>query len=526
MSLTVADASGAYRYVPPPVERDPLPARTPPATTTPTAGPTEPGYHPDVQPPASRLGPDQGAGGASPYALPAGSTLAETAGGTQAQPFDVTLSQLATAVYGTRGDPPPGWSAVTDADIAQRLGLAPGDPNTAAAVQSWREEFLGGGEQTKQQEFKAEIYTDGDGNYVLSYRGTADGMDDWMNNFTQGTGFTTDGNADKFSGTAVNTAMEFERLFGNPPGGEPTNLAITGHSQGGGLASVGSLATGIPAVTFDASGIHPNTLERMGMTPQQARDFAENGGIRAYSLHSDLLTQAQESGVTGLLAPDALGTKIVVEPGPVARHVLVGNAADIEFDLPAPVDAVINGLVEGARHSPVPLVNGIGDLAYSAFSHNPNVLTAAMVERAPWQAGYENPSDTGKALQDLLPDPLKDDYAINTHDFISDVVDVANTDFANGDYVQGGFRILGDAQEGFWNSTGDTFNRGAESLAQAVDDRVGGLPGDLLAGTINFGGDVAQGTADFVGTVSEIGSDATGFVAQKATDFVGWLTGR
>src|SRR5690606_960177 len=141
-----------------------------------------------------------------------------------------------------------GWNAVTDADLAQRLGLPPGDPGTADAVRAWREEFLGGGEQTKQQEFKAEIYTDGDGNFVLSYRGTAEGWDDWMNNFTQGTGFTTDGNADKFSATAVTTAMEFERLFGDPPGGEPTNLAITGHSQGGGLASVGSLATGIPAV--------------------------------------------------------------------------------------------------------------------------------------------------------------------------------------------------------------------------------------------------------------------------------------
>lgn len=524
MTLTVSDAGGVYRQpVPVPSEATPLAER--PVTTG--SGAAEPAYHPQVQPPAASGGaPSQGAGGSSPYALPAGSTLRDTAGGTQAQPFDVTLSQLATAVYGTRGDPPPGWSAVTDADIATRLGLPPNDPATAGAVRSWREEFLGGGEQTKQQEFKAEIYTDGSGNFVLSYRGTAEGMDDWMNNFTQGTGFTTDGTQDKFSGTAVNTAMEFQRLFGDHAEGGSSNLAITGHSQGGGLASVGSLATGIPAVTFDASGIHPNTLERMGFTPQQARDFAENGGIRAYSLHSDLLTQAQESGVTGLLAPDALGTKIVVEPGPVARHLLVGNAADVEFDLPAPVDAVLNGLVEGARNSHIPLVDGIGDLAYAAFSHNPNVLTAAMVERAPWQAGYQNPVDGGKTLQDLLPDPLKDDYAINTHDFIADVVDVANTDFANGDYVQGGFSILGDGVEGFWNSTGDTLNRGAESLAQTVDDHVDGLPGDLLSGAINFGGDVAQGTADVVGTVSEAGADAVGWVAQKGTDLVGWLTGR
>ena len=258
-----SDSSLSSWYRPEPV----LPATTTQLPAT-TGYRPEPTYHPQLAGLTSGAEPQGGPSG--PYALPAGSTLAQTAGGTQAQPFDVTLSQLATAVYGTRGDPPPGWSAISDQMLAER-GIA--DPT------AWREQFLGGGTQTTEQEFKAEIYTDGNGNFVLSYRGTAEGAADWENNFEQGLGFQTDP-VDKFSGTAVNTAMEFARVFGDPDG-DPTNLALTGHSQGGGLASVGSLASGIPAVTFDASGIHPNTLDRMGFAPDQARSYAENGGIRA-----------------------------------------------------------------------------------------------------------------------------------------------------------------------------------------------------------------------------------------------------
>lgn len=256
-----------------------------------SSGPREPSYHPQLaslaparfapqSPPTAPTPP-------SPYALPSGSTLNDVASGTKAQPFDVTLSQLATASYETRGTPPEGWSAVNDSMLESR-GID--DPAT------WRQEFLGGVEQTTANQFKAEVYTDGEGNFVLAYRGTAEGKKDWGDNFQQGLGFET-GTVDKFTGLAADTAIEFARVFGDGQPGASTNLAITGHSQGGGQASIGSLASGVPAVTFDASGIHPNTLERLGIAnPQDARDIAEGGQIRAYSLKSDLLSRSQESG--------------------------------------------------------------------------------------------------------------------------------------------------------------------------------------------------------------------------------------
>lgn len=478
----------------------------------------EPAYHPQVQPPGAQRD--------NPYALPPEAALADIAGGRQAQAFDVTLSQLATAVYGTRGGPPAGWSELSDASLQER-GIA--DPA------AWRHQFLGGGEQTTQQEFRAEIYTDGRGNYVLAYRGTAEGLADWENNFRQGTGFSTDP-VDKFSGTAVNTAVEFQRVFGND-GARSDNLAITGHSQGGGLATVGSLATGVPAVTFDASGIHPNTFDRMGLDPTRAREAAEGGQIRAYSLHSDLLTRQQEAGPLGLVMPDALGTRIVVQPARADAHAMFNRYGPIELHGRSRAElGLINAAVEAGRHTPFLPVNPwvgaltgganvVGNLAYDAISHSPNALTAAMVDHRPWQPGYENPADPGKALQNLLPEAAKDDYARNTHDLIANVADVARTDFMQGDPVQGAFRIGGDVAEGVWNSVGDTAHRGAESLARAVDARVDGLLGDALAGAIDLGGDVVHGTADAVGSVAEKVWDGVGSVAQKGADFVGWLTG-
>lgn len=488
-------------------------------------------YHPiqSAFEPAPQGGGNGPSGVAGPYALPDGQSLGQVTSGTQPQPFDVTMSQLATAVYGTRGDPPQGWSAVTDSMLREQ-----GINNPTA----WRQEFLGGGEVTSAQQFKAEVYTDGEGNFVLSYRGTAEGAADWGNNFTQGAGFETHEFADKFSDTAVNSAVEFAHRFGND---NNDNLSVTGHSQGGGLASVGALAADIPAVTFDASGIHPNTLDRMGFSPEAAREIANEGGIRAYSLDSDLLSQAQESGPIGLFAPDALGTRIIVEPGPIAEHTLFGRGAQIELDNLSPAQlSIVNGLVEGARHSNLPLIGTAGDLAYAAMSHNPNVLTAAMVEQEPWQAGYENPSNFGRDLQNAIPDAAKDDYALNTHDFISDVGEVNQTDFANGDYALGGMRILGDLGEGFFNSIGDTASGFGDQWAGDVRDQAGewadGLRGqgplgigDAAAVVVEgFGGAGAwaleagsgafEWAADGVGTTFETIADLGGHGAQRAVD--------
>lgn len=492
-------------------------------TPPPMRSAPEPAWHPQVRHAGGPAAPPSA--GAGPYGIPPGLALGDVAGGRQAQPFDVTLSWLATAVYGTRGDPPDGWSAVTDARL-EELGVD--DP------QAWRLGYLGANDTGagNEQEFRAEIYTDGQGNYVLSYRGTAEGAEDWDNNFRQGTGHETQGSGDKFSATPVETATAFERVFGNTRGGTSTNLAITGHSQGGGLASVGSLASGVPAVTFDASGIHPNTLDRMGIDPQRARDLAEGGRIRAYSLSSDALTNAQDSWITGVLAPDALGTRIVVEPASADEHRMFTRYGPIEGFSPEQ-SRQLDAATEFARHTPFlptdPLTGTLtaivglgGNLAYSAISHSPNALTAGLVEHRPWQPGYENPSSTGRDLQDLLPDLAKDDYARNVHDFTRDVGAVMANEFADGQYLQGGARVAGDLVEGAFNAVGDTFDGYADTLAGRIEGQVGGWPGGVLAAAVDRGGDAIEFVADVGGQTTETLADGAGWLAQGLAGGLLW----
>lgn len=563
MAMMISDGGGVALRLPPRQDpsadtRLPVQACVPP----PSQGGyrPEPAYHPGIQAPGAGGGTPPSATGGE-YGIPEGGTLGEAASGTPAQPFDVTLSQLATAVYGTRGAPPEGWTELSDQDLAARLGT-PGQPASAEEVQDWRLTFLGFNDSvgSNDQEFRAQVYTDGEGNYVLSYRGTSDENGDWDNNFRQGLGYETrDG--DKFSVTAANTGREFADVFGDG-GGNPTdpaghgNLAITGHSQGGGLATVGSIASGVPAVTFDASGIHPNTWDRLGIDPQAARDIAENGGIRAYSLSGDALTQAQDSWVTGVVAPDALGTQIVVEPARADENNMFTHYGPMELDgmspeqiallnagveatrdpltgtlLGAPIGVGVGTLLGGPLGGAVGLVagplltTGAGHLAYSAISHSPNALTAAMIDREPWQAGYENPSSIGRDLQNLLPDELKDDFARNTHDLATDIDAVVATHFADGDYVEGGISIAGDVVEGFYTSAGDTVDRYADGLATRIDDNVGGWVGDVLSTGVDVTGDVIEGGADLLGQGAEVVADGVGWVAQGATDFIGGLFG-
>lgn len=465
----------------------------------PLQGRHEPGYHPQVAAlaPATPQSPQCAPGGVGPGELSA------LASGQQAQEFDVVLSQLATAVYGTRGAPPAGWSEVTDADLAAR-GIS--DPA------AWRAQYLDGGDQLTAQHFRAEIYQDCNGNFVLAYRGTDGSGADWMNNFRQGAGFTTSDQIDKFSGLATRTAVEFERRFGTPDAdGNATNLAITGHSQGGGLASVASLASGVPAVTFDASGIHPNTLDRLGIDPQAARDLAEGGLIRRYSMGDDLLTNFQENSPFALAAPDALGTRIVVDPEGVQDLTLVPRGLDAETGLPTPVAWGLGAGLEVMDRLNVPVLGDIAGLVRGAVSHSPELLTEAMIQQQPWQPGYTNPEPGAAAsLIDRVPDALQDDFARNTHDLANDIITVVQTDFANGNGIQGGFRIAGDVVEGVVNSAADTVRQGADSLAQRIDDRYDGPVSDVVAKVVSGAGSVAERVLDFGGNVVEKGADIIG----------------
>jgi uncharacterized Zn-binding protein involved in type VI secretion len=188
-------------------------------------------------------------------------------------------ARLVNDVYRTSGAPE-GWSRVTQDQLPPELRNATfHDPSSG---------------------FYSDLYrSDIDGSYRLVFRGTEmetwsqwEGNDWLRGNLPQGMGF---------EGTQHTQAVELSRQVAGVYGG---NMGITGHSLGGGLASAGSLASGVPATTFNAAGIHGDTYDRYGLDRSQA-----NGLIDAYQVDGDVLTWAQEHSPIRGAMPDAIGTR-------------------------------------------------------------------------------------------------------------------------------------------------------------------------------------------------------------------------
>ena len=255
-------------------------------TYAPTGGPglSEPSYHPQVR----LFGPPTGGPNA------ARETFADSVDGQRAQSIDLQLMEIANAVYDPSVTSVGNWTRVGDAEL-RAAGI---DPALF---------------ETPDTGFRAGLYTDGNGNYVLGFGGSNGTWQDWVdNNFAQGLGFFAE---------QYDQAPALMQLVGNSTLGDPTGqttlfereaLVATGHSLGGGLAATASLATGAPAVTFDAAGVHDETMRRLGLDPEQAKQQAEDGLIRRYNVAGDPLTAAQEDVWLLNNIPDAPGYEITL----------------------------------------------------------------------------------------------------------------------------------------------------------------------------------------------------------------------
>ena len=196
--------------------------------------------------------------------------------GQRSQHADYSLALLAKDVYAPAATNIGGFTRLSDAALLSS-GIDPASLFDTASG------------------FQAGIYNNKQ-HYVLSFAGTND-IQDWLSNIRQATGYE-----DVQYNQAVALGKTAKIAFGDA-------LVITGHSLGGGLAATAALASGTFAVTFNAAGVSDHTLNRLGIDPTQARQFAQSGGIRRYSEQHDLLTEAQES--TSFI-PDAIGHKITL----------------------------------------------------------------------------------------------------------------------------------------------------------------------------------------------------------------------
>ncbi|MBD2796614.1 phospholipase [Xenorhabdus sp. 18] len=129
--------------------------------------------------------------------------------------------------------------------------------------------------------FQAGVYHN-NGLYIVSFTGSNE-LKDFMVSVRQGLGFN-----EKQYNQAVELAHKALETFGE-------NVVFTGHSLGGGLATVAALATGKPAVIYNSVSVSDATLKHMGVSPEVARELADSGLIRHYAVQHDWLGKLQKT---------------------------------------------------------------------------------------------------------------------------------------------------------------------------------------------------------------------------------------
>ncbi|MGB3721621.1 MAG: hypothetical protein WA979_02235 [Pacificimonas sp.] len=203
------------------------------------------------------------------------------------QQRDIDLAHMAADVYETNSAPPAGWREATDADLAA-IGLDQSDLSLPNG------------------DFQARVYVAGSGantDYVVAFRGTQSGGD-WVQNGRQGLGFDS-----PYYEQAINIGRKVA-LSG-------ADAQFTGHSLGGGLASAASVASGLPGVTFNAAGLHGDTIAAAtAVNPNDAP-----GEVTAYYVPGEILHKIQQDDTSfwngidwvGKAAPDAYGNQVALD---------------------------------------------------------------------------------------------------------------------------------------------------------------------------------------------------------------------
>ncbi|WFQ81367.1 phospholipase [Xenorhabdus sp. SF857] len=129
--------------------------------------------------------------------------------------------------------------------------------------------------------FQAGVYQN-KGLYIVSFTGSNE-LQDFMVSIRQKLGYN-----EKQYNQAVELAHKALEVFGE-------NVIFTGHSLGGGLATVAALATGKPAVIYNSVSVSDATLKHMGVSPEVAHELADSGLVRHYTVEHDWLGNLQKT---------------------------------------------------------------------------------------------------------------------------------------------------------------------------------------------------------------------------------------
>jgi hypothetical protein len=157
-------------------------------------------------------------------------------------------------------------------------------------------------------QFHAEGFVSEDGSDAyLAFRGTRPtNLQDWVTNVDQGAGLKSQAYDD-----AARLGAAFAKNVGD------ATMTYTGHSLGGGEASLAGLVAGVHTYTFNSAGLSSGTLSHYGVTRGMAA-----GLVDAYYLRGEVLSGLQDHSPL----PRAVGTRHPIEPvsstpwNPVAKH--------------------------------------------------------------------------------------------------------------------------------------------------------------------------------------------------------------
>lgn len=439
---------------------------------------------------------------------------------------DLHLALMANDSYTLAGpDGVTGTAAEAELQAAGWSRLVPGeDGSHLVDAQGNRIPISPDALHDPQTGFDAAIYQNADGQYVVAYRGT----DNW------GLGTGGDSRANGGQGLGLETAqysqaMELANLAMDTFG--DGNVAITGHSLGGGLASAAMLATGAPGVTFNASGLSNNTLATLGFNPNAVRgDLADSGQIRRYVVDGDPLTAAQQDlpliPVLTVSPPDAVGHELRIDPpagvgglSPDGLKALHGGGGDHP--------SYVESLREHSARQPADRSGTNLGLALSTIEH----------------IGEHNLNQLGSLAGGLAD--LYSDGRTTVTDAVDGMSDAVDTAYADGDYVAGTARIAGDALDGVVGLAGDVVGNTLGTAGDAVGnvanlgggvlrdigDRVGlDAPFDALATGVEWAGSAVDTVADAAGDGAQWGLDKVGDGAEWLLDRAGdggqWLADR
>jgi hypothetical protein len=249
------------------------------------------------------------------------------------------------------------------------------DPNSPTVAMLYNDADKPG-KPTAYPGFKAVLYQDyaavADNTFVLTFGGTDDKLGlvfngempelaDWAENIGQGLGWRI---AQYQWAMDVARAVDAARL--QVPGG--ATLTTAGHSLGGGLASAASVVTGRAGVTFNAAGLHENSLrmyfenDPAELAEALARYRDPNGLVTAYTVDWDFLSNFQDR-LKRFVNP-ALGDRRKLDgPYDFAKGVI--DAIDVAFDTAVLVPAAGTLLKLGVD---LAAKAGTGYLMYRAHS--------------------------------------------------------------------------------------------------------------------------------------------------------------